>query len=73
MKLFLEQTSFWCAAIASLLIATHTFGGWAFIIYLISNIATIMLLRQSNASKAVTYQSYLFIFVNIIGIYYWML
>jgi len=73
MKTFLEQISFWSAAIGSLLIATHTLGGWAFVIYLISNISTIMLLKQSNASKSVTYQSYLFIVVNIIGIYFWLL
>lgn len=73
MKTFLEHVSFWGAVLAALLLATKTLGGWAFVIFIVSNITTIILLRQSNASKWITYQGYVFVVVNIIGVYCWLL
>lgn len=74
MKIILEQISFWGAVLASLLLALHLpISGWAFIPFLLSNAATLHLLRESNASKALTYQIYFFVIINIVGIARWLI
>ncbi len=74
MKIFLEQVSLWGSVIASLLLALHLpYSGWAFILYLFSNFASIYLLKHSDAPKVITYQIVFFIFINLVGINQWLL
>jgi len=74
MKRFTEQLSLWGAILGSLLLALNiSISGWAYIPFLLSNFATIHLLRKSNASKAITYQSYWFVAINVVGIIRWIL
>jgi hypothetical protein len=48
-------------------------SGWAYILYLISNVATIYIIRDTNTPSVISYQSYYFIVINIIGIVRWLL
>lgn len=74
MKIALEHISFWGAVIGSLLLALHiTVSGWAYIPFLLSNVATIYLLKGSNASKSITLQCWFFIVINIIGMGRWLI
>ena len=62
------------AILGSTLIALNiTISGWAFIPYLVSNIASIYLLRKSDASKVVEYQCWFFMLTNIVGIIRWLI
>jgi len=74
MRTLIEHISFWGAVIGSLLLALHIpVSGWAYIPFLLSNFATIYLLKHSNASKAISWQAWVFIVVNLIGIGRWLL
>jgi len=74
MKTVIEQISFWGAVIGSLLLALHIpVSGWAYIPFLLSNFATIYLLRNSNAPKVIGLQCVFFIIINLIGITQWLL
>ena len=74
MNKIIEQISFWGAVVASLLLALNiSCSGWAFIPFLLSNAATIYLLKKSNAPTVILYQSYFFVIVNLIGIGRWLL
>jgi hypothetical protein len=74
MNTIIEQISFWGAIIGSLLLALHIpVSGWAYIPFLMSNVATIYLLRSSNAPKVIGWQCVFFIIINIIGIGRWLL
>jgi hypothetical protein len=73
MKKLLERISLWGAVSASLLLALHIpISGWAYILFLLSNIASIYLLHGTTAPKVITHQSYFFVFINIIGIIRWL-
>jgi hypothetical protein len=74
MNTLIEQLSFWGAIIGSLLIALHLpISGWAFIPYLISNLASLYLLKKSDAPSVISYQIMFFIAINILGVYQWLL
>jgi len=74
MNTIIEQVSFWGAVVGSVLLALNIpISGWAYIPFLISNIATIYLLKRSNAPKIVAWQSGFFIFINIVGIVRWLI
>jgi hypothetical protein len=74
MNTLIEQLSFWGAIIGSLLIALHLpISGWAFIPYLISNLASLYLLKKSDAPPVISYQIMFFIAINILGVYQWLL
>jgi hypothetical protein len=74
MRTLIEHISFWGAVIGSLLLALNIpVSGWAYIPFLLSNFATIYLLKHSNASKAISWQAWVFIVVNLIGIGRWLL
>lgn len=74
MDTLVGQISFWGAIIGSLLLALHiSLSGWAYIPFLISNIATIYLLKSSNAPKIIGWQCWFFIFINTVGIVRWLL
>jgi membrane-associated HD superfamily phosphohydrolase len=74
MKSFLDHTSFWGAVAGSMLMALKiSVSGWAFLLFLLSNIATIYLLKDSDASKSIIYQSYFFVVINLVGIVRWLL
>lgn len=71
--IIIEQISFWGAVAGSAMLALNlSFSGWAFIPYLISNAASIYLLRNSNASKVITWQIYFFIAINFLGVARWL-
>jgi hypothetical protein len=74
METLIEQISFWGAIIGSLLLALHiTVSGWAYILFMLSNIATIYLLKKSDAPKIIGWQCWFFIVINLIGIGRWLL
>jgi hypothetical protein len=74
MKILIEQISFWGAVIASLLLALNIpISGWAYILFLLSNLASIYLLKNSNAPKVLIYQIFFFIIINLVGIGRWLL
>jgi hypothetical protein len=74
MKTIIGQISFWGAVIGAILLALNlTWSGWAYVPFLISNIATVHLLRQSNSPKVIEMQSIFFIIVNIVGIFRWLM
>jgi membrane-associated HD superfamily phosphohydrolase len=74
MRILLEQVALWGSIIGAILLALHVpISGWAYIPYLISNVASIYLLRKSNAPKVITYQCIFFMFANILGIGRWLL
>lgn len=74
MKIFFEQMSFWGAVLASLLLALNLpISGWAYILFLTSNVATSYILRGTNTPKVIVYQNYYFVLINIIGIVRWLL
>lgn len=74
MKKIIEAVSLWGSVLGSTLLALHIpVSGWAFIPYLLSNAASIYLLRNSNASKAIEHQCYFFVFINIVGIIRWLM
>lgn len=70
----IEQIALWGSVAGSIIIAIHVpWSGLAFIPYLLSNIASIYLLKDSNAPRVLIYQSIFFIAVNILGIGRWLL
>jgi hypothetical protein len=74
MKTVIEQISFWGAVVGSLLLALHIpISGWAYIPFLMSNVASIYLLRKTNVPKVISYQIVFFIIINLIGITQWLL
>jgi len=74
MKTLIEQISFWGAIVGSLLLALHIpISGWAYIPFLLSNIASMYLLKHSNAPKVLSYQIVFFIAINLVGITQWLL
>jgi hypothetical protein len=74
MKTLIEQVSFWGSIIGSLLLALHIpISGWAYIPFLLSNIASLHLLKGSDAPKVISYQIVVFIAINIVGIGQWLI
>ena len=74
MKIILEQLSFWTGVIASLLLALHIpVSGWAYILFMMSNITTLALLKDTDAPKIISYQIWFFIAINSVGITQWLL
>lgn len=74
MKTLIEQISFWCGIMAALLLALHIpISGWAYILFLLSNVASYYLLRGTNAPKIISYQLIGFVVINLIGITQWLL
>lgn len=74
MQHIIEHISFWGGVLGAALLAVHiSVSGWAYIPFLLSNIASIVLLRNSNASRSIEYQCWFFLVINIIGIVRWLL
>ena len=74
MRVLLEQISLWGAIIGALLLAVNIpISGWAYIPFLLSNIASLYLLSGTNVPKVIRYQIAFFVIVNIIGIGRWLL
>lgn len=73
MSIFLEYTSFVGAIVGSLLIALNLpISGWAFIPFMLSNVASIIILRRTNAPKVIVYQAWWFVLINCVGIIRWL-
>lgn len=74
MKKIIEFVSLAGAMIASAMLALNvSFSGWAYIPFLLSNIATIYLIKDSNVPRVIMYQSIFFIIINLIGIFRWLI
>jgi hypothetical protein len=74
MNVLIRRVSLWGAVLGASLLALHiSISGWAYIPFLLSNFATIYLLRKSNAPKEIEYQSLFFIVINLIGIVRWLI
>jgi hypothetical protein len=75
MKTLIEQISLWGAIVGSLLLALNIpVSGWAYIPFLLSNLATLYLLKNVNqVPKVLTWQIVFFIIINLIGIGRWLL
>lgn len=72
--LVIEQVSFWGAVLGALLLALNvSVSGWAYVPFLLSNFASIYLLKKSNAPRVIEYQIVFFIVINIIGVVRWLL
>jgi len=73
-NIIIGQISFWGSVIGAVLLALHLpISGWAFIPFLAANFASIYLLRKSNAPKVITYQTIVFMAINLLGIGRWLL
>lgn len=73
MKTILTHTSFWGAVSASLLLALNIpISGWAYILYLISNIASLYIIQNTNTPVVIVYQNYYFVIINLVGIFRWL-
>ncbi len=73
MKTLIEQISLWGAILGSLILALHLpISGWAYIPFLLSNAATLFVLRKTDTPKVVSWQIWFFIIINIIGIFCWL-
>jgi len=73
MSIFLEQVSFFGAIIGSLLIALNLpISGWAFVPFMLSNVASIIILKSTDAPKVITYQAWWFVVINCVGIFRWL-
>lgn len=69
MRKILEFVSFFGAITGALLVALNAgVGGYGYIFFLSSSISTIILLRQSNASKVIEWQTYVFVIINVVGL-----
>jgi hypothetical protein len=65
----LELVSFLAAVVGATLVALNIgIGLYGYILFTASSIATIILLRHSNASKVIEWQTYVFVIVNVVGI-----
>lgn len=65
----LELVSFLAAVVGATLVALNIgIGLYGYILFTVSSIATIILLRHSNASKVIEWQTYVFVIVNVVGI-----
>jgi hypothetical protein len=74
MKILIEQISMWGSIIGTTLLALHLpYSGIAFIILLLSNFATIYILRGTNVPKVLWYQTGYFVIINLVGIVRWLL
>ena len=74
MRFILNHVAFWGAVIGATLIALHLpWSGWAFIPYIMSNTASLILLKECDGPKALIYQCIFFMFINFIGIGRWLL
>lgn len=74
MKKLTEYASLITAMVAASMLAFHVpLAGWAFVIYLISNITSLLVLRGCNTPKVIIYQIVFFSVINIIGIKQWLL
>jgi len=74
MRLLIEHISFWSGIVASLLLALNVpVSGWAYILFIISNVITLYLLKNTSAPKVISYQIWFFLLINIVGIIRWLL
>ena len=74
MKIFFEQLSFWGAVLASLMLAVNLpISGWAYILFLISNFATVHILQDTGTPRVIIYQNYYFVIINLVGAFRWLL
>jgi len=74
MKTIIKQISFWGAVLASLLLALNIpISGWAYVLFIASNMATLTLIKDTNTPRVIFYQILFFTVINLIGIGRWLL
>lgn len=70
----ISAISFWGAIIGALLLAVNIpVSGWAYIPFLLSNIASFYIMRRDNGPRVITWQITAFTFINVIGLVRWIL
>lgn len=73
-KTIIEQISFWGAVLGATILALNiAVSGWAYVLLLLSNIASIYLLKGTGAPSVISYQMFVFFVINIIGISQWLM
>lgn len=73
MKKIIEYASLITAMVASVMLAMHVpFAGWAFVLYLISNLTSLYVMRGTNTPRVIVYQILFFTVVNIVGVKQWL-
>lgn len=74
MRILIEQLSFWSGVIAAILLASNIpISGWAYVMFLLSNVASLYLLRNTNAPKVIYQQNLAYLVINILGIIRWII
>lgn len=74
LKTSISALSFWGAIFGALLLALNIpVSGWAYIPFLLSNIASIYIMRRDNGPKVITWQIFAFTIINVIGFIRWIL
>lgn len=73
MKTLIEQISLWGAILGSTLLAINiSVSGWAYVPFLLSNIASLCVLSRINAPNALILQNLFFVIINIVGLVRWL-
>lgn len=66
--------SFWGAISGSLILALNIpISGWAYVPFLLSNIASLYIMRRDNGPKIISYQIWAFSAINVVGFIRWIL
>ena len=74
MKTFIGIISFWGSVLAALILAVNIpISGWAYVLFLASNIASAYLVRGTNTPPVIKYQILAFIVINVVGIVRWLI
>ena len=74
LKTISNHLSFWCAIAASLLLALNVpISGWAYILFMMSNITSLYIMRNTTTPDSIKYQIWFFMIINIIGIIRWLI
>jgi membrane-associated HD superfamily phosphohydrolase len=74
MKKIIEYASLITAMVASVMLALHVpFAGWAFILYLLSNLTSLYVMRGTNTPRVIVYQILFFTVVNMVGVKQWLI
>jgi hypothetical protein len=73
LKTILGHASFWSAILASLMLALNIpISGWAYILFLISNITTLYIIRDTTTPVFIRNQIWFFLVINLVGIFRWL-
>jgi hypothetical protein len=73
LRKLLGLISFWGAILASTMLALNLpISGWAYILFLASNFATLYIIRHTTTPPEIEHQLWFFVVINIVGIFRWL-